>query len=141
MRRFSGFTLMELLIVIVIVGILASVALPSFGKTIERTRVKDAQATLASVYSAERVYRLDQGGYGTLNDLIANRYVTNPNAGNADWTFTISDVSGSTSNTFTATANRSTGGYSTNTVWVNQNFNGSCYNGNHPFRDFTSNPC
>ena len=133
--RTGGFTLLELLVVIMIVGILASVALPSFGKTIERTRVKDAQAILASVYSAERVYRLDQGGYGTLNNLVTNRYVTDPNAGNAYWTFVISNVSGSTSNTFTATANRSTGGYNGNTVTVDQNFDGSHYGGTHPFHD------
>ena len=132
-RRASvGFTLLELLVVISIVGILAAMALPGFGRTIERSRVRDTQATLASLYSAERVYRLDQTTYGTLANLVANRYLTDPNAGNANWVFSTPTV---TTSAFTATATRVGGGYADNTVTVDQNFSGTCYGGNHPDRD------
>ena len=128
----AGFTLLELLVVITIIGILAAVAVPGLGKTIERTRVRDAQAILASVYSAEQVYRLDQGSYGTLADLVSNRYVTDPSTGNADWGFASSSVAAST---FTVTATRTGGGYNGNTVTVDESFNGTQYGGTHPFRD------
>ena len=138
-----GVTLLELLVVIAIVGILAAMALPNFGKSIEGSRVKDTQAILAAIYSAERVYRLDQGGFGTLGNLVNNNYVSPPDANNsnADWDFGVTNDGTTTSATFLATGTRTGGGYNNNTVRVNQGFDGRCYDGNHPLRDFTGNPC
>ena len=44
----QGFTLLELLMVITIVGVLASIAVPSFSDTIERNRLKEAAESLKS---------------------------------------------------------------------------------------------
>lgn len=149
--RSGGLTLMELLIGLIIVGILVSMALPGFGKAMEKARVKDTQAILASIATAERVYRIDQGGFGSLADLMANRYVTDPDPGstgpgtgsNTDWDFT----STNTNATFTMTATRTGGGaqYNTKTVKVDQRFSGSppplpeygnkIYDGTHDLRD------
>ena len=65
----AGFTLIELLITVIILAILAGAALPSFSRAAERTRVKNVQSTLSSIFEAERMYRLDQSTYGTLADL------------------------------------------------------------------------
>lgn len=131
----SGMTLIELLIGLVIVSILVSMALPSFAKTMERTRVKDVQAILSSIASAERIYRIDQGGFGTLDNLVNNTYVSHPDPSNSntDWNFTSSNVA---AGSFTLTAARTGGGqYDTKTVSVDQAFNGSTYGGNHPLKD------
>lgn len=53
----SGFTLLEIIIVIIIVGILASIALPKFFKTVEFSRAQEALTSLGTVrLSMERCY-------------------------------------------------------------------------------------
>lgn len=134
----SGFTLLELIIGLVISVILASIAIPSFSKAIEKTKVKDAQSTLAAIFSSEKIYRLDQGFYGTccgtVSNLVANNYIADPNAGNTTWNFSAAPANGNT--TFTATATRATGGgYSEQTITVTDTFNGTNYGGTHGLRD------
>ena len=135
-RPASGFTLAELLIVVIIIGILASIALPNFSKAAERAKVKDAQAILASIHSAERVYFLDETRFGTDTDLyVNNHYLTNPDPGgttNPDWDFTVTSP---TATTFTATATRTGGAYNGNTITVTEAFNGTQFGGTHPLRD------
>ncbi|MBI3323519.1 MAG: prepilin-type N-terminal cleavage/methylation domain-containing protein [Candidatus Omnitrophica bacterium] len=142
-HRLAGFSLLELLITVLIVGILAALALPNFGKAVEKAKVKDVQSTLAAIAAAERVYRLDQGGFGTLANLTANNYASDPDAGNAntDWNFAVAGAGAA----FAATATRTGGAYNTNTVQVDQDYtgasvpaapyNGRIYDGNHPLRD------
>lgn len=53
----NGFTLLEIMIVVIIVGVLASLALPKFGSIIERTRAVEAIETLTRLRGAlERCY-------------------------------------------------------------------------------------
>ena len=133
-----GFTLLELMIGIIIVAILAGVAMPSFSKAIEKTKVKDAETVLSAISSAEKIYRLDDQNqqYGTLTTLIASNYIAAPDPGNnnADW-----DFDATSGAAFTATATRTGGGgYDGKKIVIDQNFNGTNYNGagsNHPLRD------
>jgi len=55
----SGFTLVEVLIVTVIVGILAGFAVPQFAVTKERALDREAKASLALIRAAEKVYRME----------------------------------------------------------------------------------
>jgi len=139
----SGFTLLELLIIIIIIGILAAIAIPGFSKAVEKTKVKDAQAVLSAVHSAEKIYYLDQGSFGTLdpdpaqsNTLVTNNYITNPNSGNTTWSFS---VPAPTAATFTATATRAAGGgYGGKKIVIDKDFDGTHYNASgsdHPLRD------
>ena len=48
-QRQSGFTLVEIMIAVVIVGILTAVALPSYGSYVMRARLAEAHGTLASL--------------------------------------------------------------------------------------------
>ena len=60
-----GFTLLEVLIVAVIVGILASIALPSYFSYIKRTNRSQAKQFLQDIANRQEQYRLDQRVYTT----------------------------------------------------------------------------
>jgi type IV pilus assembly protein PilA len=49
----SGFTLVELMVVVAIIGILASIAIPNYQKYQARTRQSEAKVALSSVYTGE----------------------------------------------------------------------------------------
>ncbi|MGM0769459.1 MAG: type IV pilin protein [Pseudomonadota bacterium] len=51
-RRNSGFTLIELMIVVAIIGILAAIAYPSYVEYVERSRRSDAQGALLGLANA-----------------------------------------------------------------------------------------
>jgi prepilin-type N-terminal cleavage/methylation domain-containing protein len=66
----KGFTLLELVLVVVVLGILASLALPMFTKTIEKARTAEAKTTLAYLRKMQQLYILEHGGIcGTCTDL------------------------------------------------------------------------
>lgn len=64
-HRNSGFTLMELMIVVAIVGILAAIAYPSYQKQLQKGRRADAQQYLMSIAQANQRYFLDNRSYET----------------------------------------------------------------------------
>lgn len=75
-RTRGGFTLLELLVVVVVIGILASLALPKFVKTIEKARIAEAKTWLGTVRSAMTRYRADHDNHTTV---LAQLDVDNPN--------------------------------------------------------------
>lgn len=58
-RKEQGFTLIELIVVIIIVGILASVAVPMMTANVKRARTTEALAGLGAIRTAERLYALE----------------------------------------------------------------------------------
>ena len=56
MKRQSGFTLVELMIVTVIVAILASIAIPSYRQAVIKTNRRAAQAVMMDIANRERQY-------------------------------------------------------------------------------------
>lgn len=61
MRR--AFTLLELLIVIVIVGILAAITLPNFTKLVEKSKADQAATYLRVIRTGEKIYWSDNSAY------------------------------------------------------------------------------
>ncbi|UCD55483.1 MAG: prepilin-type N-terminal cleavage/methylation domain-containing protein [Candidatus Omnitrophota bacterium] len=59
----KSFTLVELLIVIIIVGILAAVSIPIFRAYIWKARFAEVFATVDLIVSAKRAYRVEHGTY------------------------------------------------------------------------------
>jgi len=56
LRSKKGFTLLELIIVVIVIGILASIALPRFIRVAERARIGEAKSILGSMRSSQIRY-------------------------------------------------------------------------------------
>ena len=65
LRDQRGFTLIELMVVIVILGLLATLILPRFRGSTERARRVKAIAQMKSIETALRLYELDNGFFPT----------------------------------------------------------------------------
>lgn len=64
-----GFTLIELMICVAIVGILTSVAMPSFESQLQRARRTDALVAAMQVQSAQERFRSNTRAYGSLAEI------------------------------------------------------------------------
>ncbi len=58
-----GFTLIELMIVVVIIGILAGLAIPKFMISTYKARQGECQGMLKQMYTMQRTYRMQNGDY------------------------------------------------------------------------------
>lgn len=76
LNRRGGFTLIELMIVMSIVGILAAIAVPNYQWALIRAREAVLSENLYGIRSAIDQYYADQGQYpDTLEDLVARKYL------------------------------------------------------------------
>jgi type IV pilus assembly protein PilE len=62
----NGITLIELLLVVVIVGILATIAIPIYNNYMQRARRADAKTALEQVRAAQEMWRSEKGSYSLL---------------------------------------------------------------------------
>ncbi len=62
-QRESGFTLIELMIVVVIIGILASLAIPRFMSATTREKQNEVKMILKQIYVNQRAYRQENNSY------------------------------------------------------------------------------
>jgi type IV pilus assembly protein PilE len=112
----SGFTLIELMVTVAIVGILASVALPSYLQYVARGKRADAKALLlANAQFMERNFtecnRYDQNGDPcTAITATSLPYTKSPADGTAAYTIDFGATSTLTATSFTLSARRKAGG-------------------------------
>ena len=67
MKR-TGFTLIELMIVVVIIGLLASIAIPKFANTKEKAYIASMKSDLRNLVTAEEAYFADSTAYTDITD-------------------------------------------------------------------------
>lgn len=96
----KGFTIIELLIVVVILGLLASIAIPKLAATKDKTKMASVRSDLRNTMTAQEAYFADYNTFGNLSQLqAASNYNLSP--GN---TGTVTGVS----NGYTATISNPT---------------------------------
>ena len=78
----KGFTLIELMIVVAIVGILAAIAIPNFIKFQCRSKQTEAKTSLTALYVAEESYRAEFSKYvvGAEADMAVIGFAVKPGA-------------------------------------------------------------
>ena len=109
-----GFTLLEMLIVVIIIGILASIAMPQYFRTLEKSRSAEAVTNTGAIRMALDRYWYQESAVTTDLDLLD---IDNPNdITNKLYTYAITD-DGTDASTrkYTVTATRTVGA---TTYWV-----------------------
>ncbi len=93
MRR--GFTLLELVVVVIILGILATLGFTQYTKMVEKGRTSEAKMVLGQIRSAQQAYNMQYGSYTTV---MANLSIQAPTAcaanGNHYFSYNVSATTG-----------------------------------------------
>jgi prepilin-type N-terminal cleavage/methylation domain-containing protein len=127
----KGFTLLELLVVIIILGILSSIALPQYIQTLEKARSGEAIVNVGSIRgSLDRYWYQNNfdltGAKLPIDGTSANLDVDNPNALiERFYTYTISNLSGpNVPRSYTVIASRVKAGQNYVVLWqqINNTF-------------------
>ncbi len=66
LRSHNGFTLVELMIVLVIVGVLSAVAVPVYTSNVQKAKMSEADASLGTIRTQARIYYGENGAYPTV---------------------------------------------------------------------------
>jgi len=113
----KGFTLVELLMVVIIIGVLVTIAIPNYTRAVERSKGSKAKGTLDAIRKAQLQYRALNDEYADMMDLLAE--VDLPQGiiddSDTDWGYSIDDA---TPDTLLVTATRIAGPFASETITI-----------------------
>ncbi len=126
-------SLVETMIVVTIIGILASMGVPRFEQAVEQSRANIAAANLRAIWTAQRAYLIGNNNNGYASDLAILRgaklldpAITDDNGGSTtgDGSSYVYMISQSDTSTFQATARRVNAAGSQGTLTIDQDGTG-----------------
>ena len=100
MLRKNAFSLVEILIVLVVLGILIALALPNYRISKERALDKEAKAALSFIRAAEKVHKMEHGFYYPHNSTTSDVAEINANLkldfpiSSVNWAITVCGMAG-----------------------------------------------
>lgn len=115
-QKQKGFTIVELLIVIVVIGILAAITIVAYNGIQDRARVSAVSGALTQTVSKLEVYAVDGTGYPTtlaaagVNDTASTTYQYSVNNGVSPATYCVTATTGTTSYKVSSTNTTPTAG-------------------------------
>lgn len=102
MKSEAGYSLLEIMIVIVIIGILALIAIPKFMGVTTRAKMTEAKTMLKQVHTLQQAYYYERDTYGgTLSDIGFEQSPLVTEGGNARYRIEIEEAN---AQTYVATA-------------------------------------
>lgn len=124
-KKQDGFTLVELLAVIVILAIIAAIAVPTVGNIVSKSREKAAVNDALQIIDAAKLYVADGGSDTTITPSDLNKYLSNT-SGSSTFSDVIYDT---TTNTYTidghsdkvSTTNNNSATESQLQIWLSTN--------------------
>lgn len=113
----KSFTLLELLITVIIIGILATLGTVSFTGVKEETLDKEAKANLRLILAAQRIYRMEVSGYypyspsteSVIDNINTDLRLLLSTAANPSWNYSTKSTGGPPSTSCCAQATRNGG--------------------------------
>ena len=124
-RNQKGFTLIELMIVVVIIGILAALAVPRFMRATTKSKQSEAKTVLKQIYVLERAYFQENDTYVAAANTAALAAALSGfevPSGSPRYTYSVAAGAGGITTSFTATATGNIDDDATNDVWtIDQN--------------------
>ncbi|HDZ76476.1 MAG TPA: prepilin-type N-terminal cleavage/methylation domain-containing protein [Candidatus Omnitrophica bacterium] len=123
MKTKGGFTLLELIMVVIIIGVLAGLAIPQYINAVERAKAGKAISNLGLIRQAQHLYRADSDEYSAADSssgwqAVLGMYVELTGVDNdLDWDY---DTTANDESTFTVEATRTQGPYGGDFIEIDQ---------------------